>query len=158
MSVTPPAGRFYAIRTTVGQEKNIALILETRLRSQQTKITSIKSILVIDDIRGFVFIEADLPSDIDRIIARTKYIKGKVGGVFTYNDLEKFIKPKPIIEEIEVNDIVEIISGPFRGMKGKVTHVDKAKGEIKVEISEAAYPLPITISADYVRIVKKGGT
>ena len=145
-------GRFYAIRTTVGQERNIALILEAKAKARNVPI---KSILVIDDVRGFVFIESPAPFYIDSLIIRTKYIKGKVGGVFTYNDLERFIKPKPIIEEIGINDIVEIISGPFRGMQGRVTQIDKAKGEIKVEILEASYPLPIIISADYVRIVKK---
>lgn len=152
MSEKTPS-KFYAIRTTVGQEKNIALILEMRVRSRNLPI---KSILVIDDVKGFIFIESTAPFYVDNLIARTKHIKGKVGGFFTYKDLEKFIKPKPIIEEIEVNDIVEIISGPFRGMQGRVTQVDKAKGEIRVEILEASYPLPIIINADYVRIVKKG--
>ena len=145
-------GKFYAVRTTVGQEKNIALILETKIKSKKIPI---KSILVLDNVRGFIFMESPMPFYVDMAISKTKYIKGKIGGVFTYSDLEKFIMPKPVIEEIRLNDIVEIISGPFRGMQGRVTQIEKSRGEIKVEILEAAYPLPITINAEYVRIIKK---
>jgi len=35
--------------------------------------------------------------------------------------------------------------------------VNRSKGEVKVEITEAAYPLPVTISADYVRPVQEEG-
>ncbi len=146
------SGRFYAVRTTVGQEKNVALILEAKARSRRTPV---KSILVLEGVKGFIFVECDAPFYVDELIARTKYVKGKVGGVMTYSDLEKFIVPKPVIEEIELNDIVEVISGPFRGMQGRVIQIERSRGEIKVEILEAAYPLPITINAEYVRIVKK---
>jgi len=146
-------GKFYAVRTTVGQEKNIALILETKVKSRKLPI---KSILVLDNVRGFLFIECDTPFHVDMLISKTKYVKGRIGGVLTYDDLEKFITPKPVIEEIELNDIVEIVSGPFRGMQGRVIQIERGRGEIKVEILEAAYPLPITINAEYVRIVRKG--
>ena len=146
-------GKFYAVRTTVGQEKNIALILEAKVRSRRLPV---KSILVLDNVRGFLFIECDAPFYVDMLISKTKYVKGRIGGVLTYDDLEKFIMPKPVIEEIELNDIVEIISGPFRGMQGRVIQIERGRGEIKVEILEAAYPLPITINAEYVRIIRKG--
>ncbi len=145
-------GKFYAVRTTSGQELNVALLLENRAKARKIPL---KSIIVIDRVKGFIFIEAITPLIIDRIIMGLKYVKGRVGGTLSYSDLEYFIVPKSIIESIDVNDIVEIVSGPFRGMKGRVIYVDKAKGEIKVEILEASYPLPITINADYVRIVEK---
>ncbi|RLE69671.1 MAG: transcription elongation factor Spt5 [Thermoprotei archaeon] len=142
----------YAVRVTSGQEKNIALLLETRIKSNNIPI---KSIIVLDKIKGFIFIESDLPIYIDKIIYGLRYIKGRMSGLINYEDLEKFISPKPIIDNLNINDIVEIIGGPFRGMRGKILYLNKDKNEIKVEIFEAAYPLPVTINADYVKIVKR---
>lgn len=143
---------FYVIRTVVGQEYNVALLVEVRARS---KGYPLKSIIVIDDLRGFVILETDKPYLIDKLISGIKYVKGRVGGRLTFEELERFISPRPVIEEIEVNDVVEIVGGPFRGMKGKVTHVDKHRGEVTVELFETSFPLPITISADYVKKAPK---
>jgi len=143
---------FYVIRTMVGQEYNVALLIEMRAKS---KGYPIKSIMVIDDLRGFVILETERPYFIDKLISGIRYVKGKVSGRLTFQDLERFISPKPVIEEIEVNDIVEIVGGPFRGMRGRVTHVDKHRGEITVELFETAFPLPITINADYVKKAPK---
>ncbi|HDJ89718.1 MAG TPA: transcription elongation factor Spt5 [Thermoprotei archaeon] len=142
----------YAVRVTSGQEKNLALLLEARIKSNNIPI---KSIIVLDRIKGFIFVECDLPVYIDKIIYGVRYIKGRMSGIIDYEEIEKFVSPKPIIDSLDINDIVEIIGGPFRGMKGKILYINKDKNEIKVEIFEAAYPLPITINADYVKIVEK---
>jgi len=54
-----------------------------------------------------------------------------------------------------VDDQVEVVSGPFKGMKAKITRVDKTKEEVTLELLEATFTLPITVHADYVRLVEK---
>jgi transcriptional antiterminator NusG len=56
-------------------------------------------------------------------------------------------------------DTVEVTAGPLKGITGKVIRIDRAKREVTVELSEAAFPLPISVSADQIRIVssQKGG-
>ncbi|RLE64679.1 MAG: transcription elongation factor Spt5 [Thermoprotei archaeon] len=147
-------GVFYAVRTTVGQEYNVALIIEERVKGKKIPIFSI---LVVDGLRGFIFIEAPSPSYVDEATSGLKYVKGRVPGTLRYEDLERFIKPLPLIEEVEVDDIVEVVRGPFRGMRGRVIRVNKAKREIVIELFEATYPLPTTVDIDDVRILEKGG-
>ena len=48
-----------------------------------------------------------------------------------------------------------IAKGPFKGMQAKVVRVDTSKEEVTIEILEAAFSLPITVHADYVREVKR---
>jgi len=67
----------------------------------------------------------------------------------------RYIIRKPIIETLGENDIVEVTGGPFKGMRAKVVRVDPSKEEVTVEILEAAFSLPITVHADYVREVKE---
>jgi transcriptional antiterminator NusG len=50
---------------------------------------------------------------------------------------------------------VEVTGGPFKGMRAKITRVDKSKEEVTLELLEATFTLPITVHSDYVRLVEK---
>jgi len=63
---------------------------------------------------------------------------------------------RPIIEELDMNDIVEVTGGPFKGMKAKITSIDRTKEEVTIELLEATFTLPITVHADYVKVIEKG--
>jgi transcriptional antiterminator NusG len=63
---------------------------------------------------------------------------------------------RPIIEELNVGNIVEVTGGPFKGMRAKITKVNKVKREATLELLEATFTLPITVSADYLKVVEKG--
>ena len=56
---------------------------------------------------------------------------------------------------IKKNDIAEIISGPFKREKCKITRIDKAKEEVVVELLEAAVPIPITVKMDAVKVIRR---
>lgn len=129
----------------------MALLMEERIKSRAMPIYSLA---ILPSLKGVILAESDVPHAVQRASMNLKHVRGLMRGSMDFSEIEKFIAPKPIIETIKVNDVVEITSGPFIGMKGRVLEVDKAKGEVKVEITEAAYPLPVTINADYVRIVK----
>jgi transcriptional antiterminator NusG len=69
--------------------------------------------------------------------------------------VERYIVSKPVIEDLNVGDTVEIIGGPFKGMRAKITRTDKVKQDITLELLEATFTLPITVHADYVKLVEK---
>jgi transcriptional antiterminator NusG len=50
---------------------------------------------------------------------------------------------------------VEVIGGPFKGERGKVIRYDKLKRELTVEFIEVAVPIPVTISVEFVKLLKK---
>ncbi len=56
---------------------------------------------------------------------------------------------------IQKNDIVEIISGPFKREKAKVTRIDQQKEEVIVELLESAIPIPITVKLDAVKVIRR---
>ncbi|MGQ9759733.1 MAG: transcription elongation factor Spt5 [Candidatus Methanomethylicaceae archaeon] len=145
--------RIFAIRTTAGQERNVSLLIERRCLA---KGIPVKAIVSPPDVSGYVFLEASGPNIINLAIEEIKHVKGWVAGKVDFEDIMKFIMPKPIVEVIEVDDKVEIISGPFKGMQAKVTRVDKSKAEVTLELLEAPYTLPITIHAEQVKVVSRG--
>jgi transcriptional antiterminator NusG len=54
-----------------------------------------------------------------------------------------------------VNDVVEIIAGPFKGMRAKITRIEVARSEVTVLLMDAPYQLPVTVDASYLKIVEK---
>jgi transcriptional antiterminator NusG len=79
-----------------------------------------------------------------------------VPGVVSFAEVEKYVIVRPIIEELDINDVVEVTGGPFKGMKAKITEIDRTKEEVTIELLEATFTLPITVHADYVKVTEKG--
>jgi len=142
----------FAVRTTAGQEKNVADIIAVRV---ETSKLPIKAVLVPEMLKGYVFIEAEGPHFVDEVIAGIKHVRSRVPGIVSFSEVERYIVVRPVIEELDIEDVVEVVGGPFKGMRAKITRVDKTKEEVTLELLEATFTLPITVHADYVRLVEK---
>jgi len=145
--------RLFSIRTTSGQELNVALIAENRVRSQNLKVASI---IALEEMRGFVLVETVSPREVERAFSGIKHVKGRVYGLIDFKDIEGMIKPRPTIELLNLGDVVEVTSGPLRGMKARVTSIDKVRQEVTLELLEITYSLPVKIRAEFVKPVKEG--
>ncbi len=146
----------FAIRTTSGQEKTVAELLRSKASLKKSPVSCI---LVPELIKGYVFIEASGPSIIDELVSGVKHARARTKGTIPSTDIERFITIKPVVEEISEGDLVEVVAGPFRGMKAKITNVDKVKEEVTIELLEESFTiLPITVHADYVKLTEKAGS
>ncbi len=143
---------FFPVRTVVGRELDIALIIENRAKSMNLDI---RSIIVPPRTRGYIIVEAPSHYVVNVAIRDLKYVRGRVGRRMSEDDVMKLIKVEPIVTKINVGDIVEIIGGPFRGMKAKVEAKDEERNEVVLSLLEASYPLQITLSADLVKPVRR---
>ena len=56
---------------------------------------------------------------------------------------------------MEVGDIIELTSGPFRGERARIIRIDEGKEEITVELFEATVPIPVTVRGDFVKVIQK---
>jgi transcriptional antiterminator NusG len=146
-------GVIFAVRTTAGQEKNVATLIAAR--AEMSKLP-IKAVLVPEMLKGYVFIEADGPHFVEEAIAGIKHVRSRVPGIVDFSEVERYIVVKPVIEELDEEDTVEVVGGPFKGMKARITRVDRTKEEVTLELLEATFTMPITVHADYVKLVGKG--
>ncbi len=142
----------FAVRTTAGQEKNVAKMVA--LRVENTKLP-IRAILVPEMMKGYVFVEANGPHFVEQAISGIKHVRSRVPGLVSFSEVERYIVVKPIIEDLGTDDVVEVVGGPFKGMRAKITRIDKTKEEVTLELLEATFTLPITVHADYVRLVER---
>jgi transcriptional antiterminator NusG len=142
----------FAVRTTAGQERNVADILAARAQSKELDV---RAILAPETLKGYIFLEVQSPHLVEDAISGIKHVKSRVPGLVGFVDIERYIITKPVIEELEVGASVEIIGGPFKGMKATITRVDHSKQEVTLELLEATFTLPITVHADYVKLTRR---
>jgi transcriptional antiterminator NusG len=142
----------FVVKTVAGQEKNAAELIDVKVKVDKIDVFSI---LIPQSLRGYIFIETMGSHIVDQAISGIKNVKSKVSGKVQYSEIEKYLVVKPIIDEIEVGYVVEITGGPFKGMKAKITKVNKVKSEATLELLEATFTLPITVHADYLKVIEK---
>jgi transcriptional antiterminator NusG len=145
-------GKIYAVRTTIGQEKNVADMMYSKIEKDGLNIYSI---LVPHEIRGYVLVEAINKSEIEKSLYGVSHVRGVVEGEVDFEEIEKFFEPKPLVTRVDKGDIIELISGPFKGEKARVVRVDIGKEEITVELFEATVPIPVTVRGDSIKLVRK---
>jgi transcriptional antiterminator NusG len=147
--------KIFAVKTTTGQEKNVARLVAAKVEMNGIPITAI---LVPETLKGYVFIEAEGPHLVEEAITGIRHVRSRIPGIVSFSEIERYVVRKPVIEELNENDIVEVTGGPFKGMRAKITRIDKAKGEVILELLEATFTLPITVNSDYVKLVEKAKT
>jgi len=150
-----PPTKIFAVKTTTGQEKNVAKFVAAKIEMNKIPI---KAVLVPDTLKGYVFLEAEGPHFVEEAISGVRHVRQRVPGVVDFSEIERYIVRKPIIEELSQNDIVEVTGGPFKGMRAKITRIDRGKAEVTLELLEATFTLPITVHSDYVKLVEKAKT
>jgi len=142
----------YAVRVTSGREN---IVVELINSSIVKKKLNIKSISYPAEIKGYIFIEGEL-EEITKALQGVMHIKGIIQKPISINEIEHFFKKKESTITFNIGDIVEIIGGPFKGEKGKIERIDQIKKEVTVELLEASIPIPVTISVELVKLVKRG--
>ncbi|MFX0206501.1 MAG: transcription elongation factor Spt5, partial [Candidatus Hodarchaeota archaeon] len=145
-----PRVQIYALRTTIGQEKNAANLIYRKVRVRNL---GVRSLIVPEALKGYLFIEAN-PQEIDEAITGVPHVRSKIVGRVPIEELEHLLIPKPTISGVKVGDRVEIISGPFKGSQAKISAVNMTREEVTVELLDSPVTIPVVIHADYVRTVE----
>lgn len=145
----------FTIRVTTGQERIVSEMLLKKARAEKLNIYSVVN---VENIKGYLFIEATDENTAVKLIQRVKHIKGILKKPITTQEIENLIKTtKQQIVTLEVNDVVEMISGPFKCEKARVTKIDESKDEVTVELMEIAVPIPVTVKTKTVKLYQKAG-
>jgi transcriptional antiterminator NusG len=142
--------KFFAIRTTGGQERVVANLLQTRVN---TKKLGIRSIMVLDTFKGYIIVEAPDSNVAYEALSGIRHVRGQIRGDLPFKDIEGYLVKKPVVSELSVEDTVEVVAGPFKSMKAKITRVDYEKQEATVVLLDSPYQIPVTVDANYLKKV-----
>ena len=139
----------FAVRTTGGQEKVVMNLLEARAKMNKINI---QSVLLVDNLKGYVVIEALDPNDAFQAVEGVRHIRGQLRGELEFKDIEGYLVKKSTVTQLAVDNVVEITGGPFKGMKATITRLDVEKEEATVVLLDASYQLPVTVDANYLKL------
>jgi len=147
----------FAVRTTIGQEKSVLQNVFNRLKVLNP-FPDLKCIMIAEELRGYVFIEAIHQRDVMITIAGMRHIKGKIVGSISLDSISHVISPRKVTEILEEGDIVEIVSGIFASQRASVIRMPKegAKEEVTLRLLDSDSAISIKIHGDFLKLVEKG--
>lgn len=169
---------WYAIHTYAGYENAVSRNLKQRIESlgmedkifavvipteKKIKIKGGKRIEEEEKIYpGYVLVDMIVTDDSWYVVRNTPRVTGFVGsGVFPVplqkgevEELFKRMSSDKVVHNIEldVDDAVIIVDGPFKDLEGKVGEVDAERGKVKVLVSMFGRETPVEL--DFLQIKK----
>ena len=142
----------FALRTTANREDQVMDFLTSNVKK---KVLEVYAIIRPHGMRGYIFLEAATRIAAEQAAFNVPYARGILPKEIEYKEIEHMLEQVKRDIDIRKNDIVEIISGPFKREQAKITRLDKAKEEVVVELLEAAVPIPITVKLDAVKVIRR---
>jgi len=144
--------QIYGLRTTANREDQV---MDFIVSNAQKKKLEVFSVVRPHGMRGYIFVEAATKTDAEQAAFNVPYARGILPKTVDYKEIEHMLEQVKVEMNIQKNDIVEIISGPFKREQAKVTRIDKQKEDVVVELLEAAVPIPITVKMDAVKVIRR---
>lgn len=141
----------YTVKTVVGRENVVLDAIASKVKSDNLQI---KALAHPEEIKGYIFVEGEV-SDIEKATKMIPHVRGLIKSPVDLQQIQRFMQPREVVVELDIGDVVEVIGGPFKGEKGKITRYDKTKRECTIELLEVSTPIPITVSVEFVKILSK---
>ena len=147
----------YALRTTIGQEHSLSEHLARRAGLRQH--LKIFSVLVPGGLKGYIFVEAGSIDDVELLVEGMRHVRKRPRASraeeIPIDELDHFLIPRPVIEGVDMYDIVEVINGPFKGSRARVIDINIGKEEVTVELLAMDLQIPVTLSGESIRVIEK---
>ena len=142
----------YIIKVTTNKEDKALEMIADKVKKKNIGIYAIAR---PHGLRGYVFLESPDHRHAEDAVFNLPYVKGIIGETVTYEKVKQMLEPVAADIKIEKNDIIEIISEPFKNEKAKVVRVDKTKNECVVSLLGATVPIPVTVKLDNIRVIRR---
>ena len=142
----------FIVKVTSNKEERAMEMIHERTVSKQLQVFAIAK---PHGLKGYIILEAANRDAIEEAAFNLPYVKGIIGKTVTYEEIKNTIQPEVEDFNIEVGDIVEMIADHFKNEKGKVTRIDKKKGELVVSLLGATVPIPVKVKIDNVKVIRR---
>lgn len=152
MAEEEPSSYIFGLRTTANREDQVVDFISSNATKKKIPVYSV---IRPHGMRGYIFLEAKNKTAAEEAVFNVPYARGILPKPITVKEIEHLIEQVKPEMNIKKNDIVEIIGGPFKREKAKVTRIDKTKEEVVVQLLESAVPIPITVKMDTVKVIRR---
>lgn len=142
----------FIIKVTSNKEDRALDMMSERA---EKKGLSVYALVRPHGLKGYLIMEAADRESVEEAAFNLPYVKGIIGKTVAYEEIKVMLEPKVEDVKIEVGDVVEMISEPFKNEKAKVTRIDKQKGEVVVSLLGASVPIPVTVKIDNIKVIRR---
>lgn len=142
----------FALKTTANREEQVLDFIGSNVKKKELAVHALFS---AHGMRGYIFIEADSAEDARAAAQGVPYARGLLDKPLAYTEVAQMLEQVKQPLNIHERDVVEIISGPFKGENASVKRIDEQKEEVVVELLEAAIPIPITVRMESVKVIRR---
>lgn len=168
---------WYAIHTVVGFEETVAEAVMKRAEAWDMKDKIFKTIVPKEKVwvikggkrelveqkiyPGYVLVDMIVTDDSWYVVRNTPKVTGFVGVGTTpvpvdekelQEIFEKMKKEEPEVEtDFKIGDLVEVVQGLFKGLKGKIVEIDRENQRLKVLVPVMNRETPVEVDFLQVR-------
>jgi len=142
----------FAYRVTTGQEH---IIMEMLINKIKKNPEGIAAVFIFPDIKGYMFIESVDISAARKLAQGIPSIKEVLPKEVPIEEIVRLGEARTQVIPVAKGDVVEFVSGPFKGERAKVIKVDEVKDTITVELTDVAVPVPVTTKSGTVKLIQK---
>ena len=144
----------FVLKTTANREDQV---MDFLVNNAEKKKLEVYAVIRPHGLRGYIIVEASKLEEAELAAQGIPYAKKVLPSPIKYSEIENMLEQVKVQMNIQKNDIVEIITGPFKREKAKVKKIDELKDEVVVELLEATVPIPITVKMDSVKVSRREG-
>ena len=142
----------FIVKVTTNKEEKVVDLVAAQVLKKKLRVFSIAR---PHGLRGYILLEAKERESAEEACFNLPYVKGIIGKTVDYEEVKNMIEPAVVAVNIEKDDIVEILSEPFKKEKAKVLRIDKQKGEVVVSLLGAVVQIPVTIKLENVKVIRR---
>ena len=134
----------------MGQEKSLATMSELKGSREGSGISAI---LISDMMSGYCFVEGESQIKVESFASEVKTLSNRAlqNRSVPIEELADQLNPLPSIQGLEEGDLVEIVDGPFKGLKARVIRLEDGNQEVTLELLDSTMALPVRLHADYCK-------
>ncbi len=142
----------FVIKVTTNKEERVLDMLAEQIPKKSLNVFSAAKPL---GLRGYILLEAADKDSAEEACYNLPYVKGIIGKTIPYDEVKNMLEPDVTVVNIEKEDIIEILSDPFKKEKAKVLRVDKQKGEVVATLLGAVVQIPVTLKLENVKVIRR---
>ncbi len=169
---------WYVVHTYAGYEKRVKTNLERRVDSMEMKDKIFRIMVPTEKeitsrggqkrtvekkvFPGYVLVEMVMDDDSWYVVRNTPGVTGFVGPgskpvPLSEKEANHILRQIGIVEgkpriDIDINQAVRVVSGPFKNFEGKVEEINEEKGTVKVSVSMFGRETPVEL--EFHQVVK----
>ncbi len=169
---------WYVIHTYAGYEKRVMTNLERRVDSMDMKDKIFRIMVPTEKeitsrsgqkrtvekkvFPGYVLVEMVMDDDSWYVVRNTPGVTGFVGPgskpvPLSEKEITHILRQVGVVEgkpriEFDIQQVVRVVSGPFKNFEGKVEEINREKGTVKVSVSMFGRETPVEL--EFHQVIK----